>query len=287
MIEKGDKSRGIVFVCVGHPYYSRFAYNALATIKAIEPDFPVALLYNGAAINHLAADQLELFDYIIPIDESIKANTMCKLHATEYTPFDKTLLIDADTLWLATFTPSDFFREVKDLHFASITEGKETDINKAYFFWADTGEIRQKYDIKAEIHQWRSEVMYFDSEGAQVLRRALEICSDPKLDSVSNFGHAVPDELGINIATAEMGIVPHKYKWQPSYWPNMTGGVIKWGKQLHDNHYLISFGSNTASGTLKKTYSDITQAAFFKLKKRNIFPLIEKKSFLPTIRNKM
>lgn len=279
--------KGICIVVTGHSYYGRMAYNLCATIKASEPNFLVALLHNGPSINHLSADQLDLFDFIIPIDDNIPANTMCKLYVTKYTPFDKTLLIDADTLWLSKFTPSDFFHEVRDQHFASITEGKESDVNKNYFFWADPGEIRQKYEIKAEIHQWRSEVMYFDSEGAKVIERALEICLKPGLNSVSHFAHAIPDELGINIATAEMGIVPHQYKWQPSYWSNMTGGIIKWGKQLHDHHYLISFGSNSANPQLKKTYADITQAAFLKLKRRNIFPLFEKKSFLPEIRKVM
>lgn len=278
--------KGIVIVCCGHAYYGRFAYNLLITIKAME-DFPVCVMYNGPALNHLSAQQLDLFDYIIQIDESIGANTMCKLHAPKFTPFEKTLLLDADTLWLPKKLPSELFSEVEGLHFASITEGKESDPNKNYFFWADTGEIRQKYEIKSEIHQWRSEVVYFDAEGANVLIRALEICKDHKLNSVSNFAHAVPDELGINIATAEMGILPHKYKWQPSFWPNMTGGIFKSDNELYNNYYLISFGSNTASGTLKKVYGNITQVAFNKMKKQNVFPLIEKKSFLPQVRNKM
>lgn len=281
-----NMEKGIVIVVCGHSYYGRFAYNLAVTIKAVE-NFPIAVLYNGAALNHLSEEQLGMFDYIIKIDDSVAANTTCKLYAPQYTPFEKTLLLDADTLWLPNRSPSDLFNEVKDFHFASITEGKESDVNPNYFFWADTGEIRQKYQIKSEIHQWRSEVVYFDAEGAEVINRALEICLNHGLNSVSNFAHAVPDELGINIAAAEMGVLPHQYKWQPSYWPNMTGGIIKWGKALHDNHYLISFGSNTASGQLKKTYSDITQVAFYKLGKQNVFPLIEKKSFLPTIRNKM
>lgn len=278
--------KGILIVACGHSYYGRFAYNLLVTIKSVEKDMPVCILYNGAAISHLSEQQLDLFDYIIKIDDGIKANTMCKLHAPEYTPFEKTLLLDADTLWLER-TPSELFKEVENEHFASITEGKESEPNTSYFFWADTGEIRQQYECKSEIHQWRSEVMYFDAEGAEVLRRALRICETHQLKSASNFAHACPDELGINIATAEMGILPHRYKWQPSYWPNMTGGIVKWGKELHENHYLISFGSNTASGTLKKVYGQITGAAFNKMRLQNVFPLIEKKLFLPQIRNKM
>jgi hypothetical protein len=278
--------KGICIVVSGHAYYGRFAYNLCASIKAIE-NFPVCLIYNGNVLAHLSADKLELFDYIVQMDSSISATQMCKLYVTEYTPFEQTLLLDADMLWLPKRKPSELFEEVEGQHFASITEGKETDVNKAYFFWADPGEIKTKYKCESEIHQWRSEVVYFDDEGAKVLRRALEICKKPGLDSVKNFAHSVPDELGINIATAEMGIVPHKYKWQPSYWPNMTGGIVKWGNDLHSNYYLISFGSNSANGTLKRIYGQLTQSAFNKIKRQNIFPLIEKKSFLPTIRNKM
>lgn len=278
--------KGIVIVVCGHAYYGRFAFNLAVTIKAIE-DFPICVLYNGTALSHLGAHQLDVFDYIEKIDDNIKANTMCKLHAYKYTPFEQTLVLDADTLWLQKRTPSELFAEVEGENFASITEGKESDVNKNYFFWADPGEIKQQYNCKAEIHQWRSEVMYFNEEGKAVLKRALEICDTHKLKSAANFAHACPDELGINIATAEMGIAPHKYKWQPSYWPNMSGGIFRNMRDIEDKHYIVSFGSNTASGTLKSTYGHISSFAFMKMKRQNVFPLIEKRLFLPNIRNVM
>lgn len=279
-------NRGILIIVTGHAYYGRFAYNLAASIKAVE-DFPVAIAYNGAVLTHLSEYQLDIFDDIIHIDESIKANTMCKLYAAQYTPFDQTLLLDADMLWLQGRKPTDLFNEVKDEHFMCITEGKESNPNPNYFFWADTGEMKQKYDIKAEIYQTRSEVVYFDKIGSEIVKRALEICTTHSLASVSNFAHATPDELGYNIALAEKGITLSKYKWQPSYWPNMTGGIVRWGKDLIDNHYIMSFGSNTVSGDLKRAYAQMTDVIFMKIKKQNVFPMFQKKDFLPNIRNKM
>lgn len=270
---------GIVIVATGHPYYGRFAWNLAVSIKAVE-DFPIAILYNGRALNHLSEEQLTVFDDIIELDNSIPANQASKLYAGQFSPFDNTLLLDADTLWLPKKRPSDFFTEVSGVDFTGITEGNDKNPARDYFFWADVEEIRKVYGIMGDIYQWRTEVVYFNKSGRKIINRAMEITENPRLTTVKEFAYAVPDELGINIATAEAGIKPHVYKWQPSYWHLMHGNVIPAATILYENHYLISFGSNQASGTIKKYYGQLMQAACNKLQFQNVFPLESKRNFL-------
>lgn len=285
--ECGASEKGIVITTTGHPYYARMAFNLAASIKAAQPDFPIAILHNGRALSHLGPHQLDIFDYIIEIDEGIPAAQIAKLYAAFYTPFEKTLLLDADMLWLPVKTPDQLFAEVAACDFTGITEGKEGDASSKYYFWADTAEIRAKYDIKTDIYQWRSEVMYFNVEGREIIKRALAITENPNLNSIKMFAHTVPDELGINIAAAEAGVHPHVYRWQPSFWHLMNRNVIPKPADLYNQYYLISFGSNYASGTIKQFYNQLVQAACYKLARQHVFSLESKKSFLPLVRDKM
>lgn len=270
---------GIIIVATGHPYYGRWAYNLALSIKAVEK-FPVAVLYNGRALNHLSEDQLSFFDYIIELPDDIPANQSSKLYAGEYSPFDNTLLLDADMLWLPKKKPSELFALLQDVDFTGITEGKDNDPAKDYFFWADVGEIREVHEVTADIYQWRTEVVYFNKTGRKIINDALEITKNPRLKTVKQFAYAVPDELGVNVAAAKAGISPHKYKWQPSYWHLMHGNVFPEPAKLHEEYYLISFGSNNVSGTTKKVYDNYMKAYCQKVGMQHIFPMESKRLFL-------
>lgn len=272
-------TNGILIVATGHPYYGRFAYNLAVSIRAVER-FPIALLYNDRALNHLSEYQLSLFDHLIELPVEVTANQCSKLYAGEYSPFDNTLLLDADMLWLPNKKPSELFDTLKDVDFTGITEGNDKEPAKNYFFWADVAEIKQVYSIPGDIYQWRTEVVYFNKTGRKMINRALEITKNPRLTTIKQFAYAVPDELGVNIATAEANIKPHAYKWQPSYWHLMHGNIIPSPAELYGNYYLISFGSNNASGTIKKVYDQLMKTYCNKLQIQHVFPLESKRLFL-------
>lgn len=271
--------KGIVIVATGHPNYGRLAYNLAVSIKSVE-DFPIAILYNDRALTHIGDHQIDVFDHVIKMDDNITANQGSKLYAAEYSPFKRTLLLDADMLWLPVKKPSELFICLENVEFTGITEGNDKDPAKNYFFWADVTEIREVYKIEGDIYQWRTEVVYFNEAGRDILRKALEITKNPNLKSVKLFAYAVPDELGVNIAAAISGIKPHIYKWQPSYWHLMNGNIIPQPSKLYENHYLISFGSNNASGTIKKFYDTIMKAACYKMELQHVFPLKSKREYL-------
>lgn len=270
---------GIIIVATGHPYYGRWAYNLALSIKAVEK-FPIAVLYNGKALNHLSEEQLSFFDHIIELPDDIPANQSSKLYTGQFSPFDNTLLLDADMLWLPNKKPSELFALLKGVDFTGITEGRDNDPARDYFFWADVGEIRDVYGITNDIYQWRTEVVYFSMEGRNIINDALEITKNPRLKTVKQFAYAVPDELGVNVAAAKAGIAPHQYKWQPSYWHLMHRNVIPEPSKLHEEYYLISFGSNVASGTIKKVYDQYMRAYCMMVGMQHVFPMESKRLFL-------
>lgn len=275
--------KGFCVFCCGHPLYGRAAYNLAMSLKALG-DVQVCVLFNGRGLNHISEDQLEFFDHVIKLPDEIPANTLCKLYVNEYTPFKKTILLDADMLWLPFKDPNEIFKQLEHCHFSGITEGKEDDLTSGhhpYYFWADVSEIKEQYTLKGMLYQWRSEFIYFDQEGGAIIDRAHEIVKTHKLKSIKNFAHNIPDELGINIATAEAGIIPHKFRWIPAYWPHMHGNRIPALRDLKDKYYLMSFGSHSSSNTLKGVYDIIMKHACNKFKKQHIFRLMDKKYNIP------
>lgn len=276
--------RGILIIVNGHPYYGRQAYNLAVTIKANQ-EIPIAVAFGGTALNHLSEKQMEIFDHIIELPADAPKNSGVKLSAYDVTPFKETLVLDADMLWLPNKNPSELFEEVKDAEFTAITEGYHDGDDKGnpfYFYWADVSEIRKVYKVDGKIFQWRSEVMYFKKTPrvAKMFKEAKKIFANPRLTSVKQYAGGVPDELAINIAAAIHGFEPHEEKWQPAFWWKLNRSIVPDFPTLY-GYYLASFGSNTATQTIKKLYDRIMKAASYKKGHQHVFPLMSKRDYLP------
>lgn len=285
------KEKGILLLCFGHAYFGRLAYNLCATIKAVE-DIPVAVVHGGKALSHLSETQLAIFDHVIQLPEHIGnvGGFAPKLYLNELTPFEETLFLDVDMLWLPYRKPSELFEALKDVEYTGITEGWcdiETlncdNINKAYYFWADLNEIKTVYKLKeGKIYQWRSEVVYFKKTARveKFFKKAQAIYANPKLKTVKKFGTHIPDELAINIAAAIVGIEPHKEKWTPAFWYSLNRDRVPGMTEL-SRWFLVSFGGKDAMGAIKKLYDSVASQAFKKIGRQHLFSLHSKSSYLP------
>ena len=273
--------KGIVIVVTGHPYYGRFAYNLAVSIKACE-DFPIALLFTRSAITHLSEQQLNVFDKFVELPADAPKNTSCKMLAGKYSPWDDTILIDADTIWLPYKKPSQMFEEVEKYgqSIFGIIEGSEVAPHKNYPLWADADEIKSKYSLTVMLYQWRTEVLYFKKSHADVLNSAYGICQNPNLKSMKEFGGAAPDELGMNISAAMHGVIPPVIGWKASYWHLMHGHYIPPNEELYNSYYLLSMGSNFNDTGIKKIYNTLMGHYCMKMKTNYIFEIQSKRNFL-------
>ena len=267
---------GIILIATGHPNYGKLAYNLALTIKTAGENTPVAIVHTG--LEHLTESQKAIFDYLIPLPENFRDGFGAKLHLDELTPFDKTLFLDADMLWLGR-KPSQLFAELDGTGFTSITEGHSEAINYKYYFWAEPQEIKDAYKVD-KVWQIRSEVMYFE-RGTKVFSKARSLKPETKLKTIRKFGEAIPDELYFNIATALFKIDPHMPSWMPAYWARLHGEIMPPLKDLHNDYYLLSFGSNQASSIMRKTYDNVMQVAAYKLGLPYLFKLKSKREWAP------
>lgn len=272
--------KGILIYALGHPFYGRFAFNLAVTIKAVE-NIAIAVVHDNTSLSHLDDSQIAVFDSLIHTD--MKAGCGSKLYCYDQSPFEKTLVLDADMVWLPQHLPSELFRELDGIEFTGITEGSSEKPAPHYFFWAHEQEIRDKYGITGVIHQWRTEVMYFErSEKVRdMFSMALDIYKDHGLSSVKSFAEGIPDELAINIAAAKFELEPHKLNWQPSYWPQLHQNQIPEPGTLYREYYLLSAGGNMNTENTKRVYNNIVKAQSPKIGLSFAFGLQSKHSFLP------
>lgn len=267
--------RGIILIATGHANYGNMAYNLALTIKAVE-HIPIALIYSGPALGHLNENQKEIFDFIIELPAQFRQGFGTKLHLDQLTPFEKTLFLDVDMLWLQR-KPSELFDSLSGTSFTCITEGSSDAVNNQYYFWADLKEIQTAYNVE-KVWQIRSEVLYFE-KGCKVFKKARDLKPENKLKTIRKFGDKIPDELYFNIALAVMGIDPHKANWMPAYWSRLHGEIMPKLSSLINDYYLLSFGSNVASPVMKRTYDNVMQLVANKLRLPYLFRLKSKKEW--------
>lgn len=279
---------GILLIATNYPYYGRTAYNLAATIKATEPEMQIAVVHSGRALSHLTPAQLRIFDFLIEADNGDEMSVGMKLEAYELSPFDRTLFIDADNLWLPNKKPSELFAELEGIPFTSITEGYydvdegRHDIRPDYFLWADPVDIIEKYGItKGKIYQWRSEVFYFErSERVEAFfKTARAVFANPQVNIVK-FAGTVPDELAFNIAANIHGIEPHVYKWNPTYWDKSNQQKLSSLGYINTKYWILSTGGNYQSEGLKKIYTTLVSAACKKLGVQHLFQLQPKRKVM-------
>lgn len=268
-------NKGIILIATGHPYYGRMAYNLALSIKACE-GVPVAVVHDEGALKHLNDKQREVFDHLIPLPGNYRNGIQAKLHLDELTPFDHTLYLDVDMVWIGKRSPSQLFKSMEGVPFAAIYEGDSDKPNNKYYFWADSEEIKKAYGVD-KVPQLRSEVIYFES--AEVFQKARSLKPQTMLNSIRMFGNVIPDELYFNIATAVLGI--ELKAWMPAYWPRMHNEKMPTPSMLAQGYYLLSAGSNYVSPVIKNTYDRYMIHAANKTGVTHLFPIRSKKEWLP------
>lgn len=269
---------GIIIFAIGHPYFGRYAYNLAITIKAVE-NIPIAVVHDSGSLNHLSESQKVVFDHFILTD--LKPGCGVKLRAYELSPFENTLLLDADMIWLPRHKPSELFEQLKETRFTGITEGSTDNPSNHYFFWAHVEEIREKFKVK-KIYQWRTEVLYFEKDGTveAMFKQACDIHNDHGLSYVKEFAGGIPDEVAINISAAVHDLQPHMERWQPSYWAQLFRNTVPDPLTLYREYYLLSCGGNHTTENVKLVYNNIVKAQAPKIGLSHSFPVQSKHSFL-------
>jgi len=269
-----SKTKGILIMAYGHPYYGMYAANLAASIKFSCPDIKIALLHDNIAIGHFRDVHYKLFSelHIIP-NECFYSNGVyqpykAKLYAYSLTPFDETLFIDADVIMFPKGrNVNDIFNELQDVNF-TIQNRSDYDVSTDTQpdMWANLQEIKKEYSVTGGTFYYiSSEFIYFKKtkENKKLFNDALKIYDNMKVN-YKRFGGGIPDELPLSIAMLLNGLAPHEKGYRPIYWESAEkksyNTIQLYGSQRTENYIGYSAGGHIAANNrMKDVYNQLAQ----------------------------
>lgn len=275
---------GIILLALGSQFYGDMAFNLLLSIKNVSPNIPVKLWWSGNAICNIPTDRLARFDqhemlpdYIINHEGKTKY-FRAKTFLYDLSPFDNTLYLDVDGLWLHK-PVEEIFTMLKDVDFTIANRGGEEIKDHTKWLWGHPKEFKEKYG--SWLPNYHSEFVWFKkSERAQKYFDVVkEVYDNPPIAS-KPFAGGLADEYAYVIASVVTGIQPHKVPFIPTYWQFVDRKRGTGMKYITENHYYYSMGGNVHSSRMKMDYDRIamSNAAMAKIY-GGVYQLRNKRSF--------
>jgi hypothetical protein len=280
--KKEVMQRGIVIIATKSPIYGKMAYNLALTIKATGSKIPVALIHDKEAIDHLKIEHLNLFDQLIPSEWNWNK---IRFNIDKLTPFDHTMQLDADMLWLWK-DPAEVFELAGDSELLVTNEGVhdlstgEEKMTGNYGWLADFQETVNAYKLKGNIYMMRWELLLFRNTDKvrKMLAKAEQIWNKPKVEGVWKFEGRAADEFAFYVACCHYGMDQVLAPFIPAYWCRKEWNPTV--AEIDKKYHAISFGGNTASKQYQKIYDIILQVACNKIGLPYSFRLQSKRTHL-------
>lgn len=285
------KKQGILLIAAGHPYYGNYAYQLALSLKANSNDIPVSIVYEGNGISHLGVTKLAIFDQIIEAKPQhytskslgIKDIFKLKTNIYELSPYEETLYLDVDMIWLPRKRVESLFAELNAVDFTMSNRGAMAiDIaNEGFVQWASVADIRDAYGFKDEtIYHLSSEFIYFKkSKDVKGLFDKVKKAFDYPKVNYKIFGQNQPDELSFIIATMQTKMYPHTAPFLPAYWEPFNKMNMK-PADMYQQYYLCSFGGSIYSNGVRDFYNNLAKS-YTNAAGEYFFPLTDKNKFLP------
>jgi hypothetical protein len=270
--------KGILIIAAGHHYYGKMAATLAATIKATGTAIPIHLAYSTSALTHLTDGELALFDSRaeIPAKYLEPAIIRVKLFINKLSPFEETLFLDADMVWLQR-KPEEIFETLKEVDITFSNHGVA-----GYSIWADLPDVRAAYELGDKpFYLIHSEFIYFKKTVAvgKFFTLARKINDTLKVKSIV-FAGGIPDELPFSIAACQLDIKPHQNVYHPVWW-RRTWKVSVPAYKLYNDFYALSMGGNYNDSQSILNYDTLSRAAYRKLEvKGSAFTWKKKRNFL-------
>ncbi len=224
-------SKGVLIIAGGHANYGRMAFNLAMSIKQNDDTIPIALAHNGSSITKLYGNMIDVFDQLIQIPTEYYKNGLkddwfkCKTFMYDLSPFEQTVVMDADTLWLPKSKISSVFNELKKVKYTmanrDFLEMKDAPFKENYSMWCNVHEVKAAFRCKDtdKYYSIHSEFVYFTKceSNKKFFDKAKEIFNEPRI-TPRQFATSIPDEYAFAVAQMLTKTYPHKTPYLPGYW---------------------------------------------------------------------
>lgn len=274
---------GVLLIAMGHENYMKMAVNLAASLKVNDPSVNIHLIHDGGWAN-LPMTEQQLFDsecippYNIWHTKEQMDYIKPKTRMYDLSPFDKTLFLDVDMVWMCDRPVSELISQLEGVDFTIMNEGP-----KEMCYWAGPEELRQMVGGDNPLYIYYSELVYFEKtpKAKDYFKKVQKAFDKPKPGTKTFAGSAMPDELAFIIASLQTGIVPHQDNWLPIYWH------FRDKKHRHLQPYQLakifygySIGGNVTPEYAKAHYNNLTAhyASVMGIKKP--YQVRDKKSYI-------
>lgn len=292
------ENAGIFIIALGDPNYGRMAFNLAVSIKAEWPDVKIAVGFNEGSLRDLFRYPVDKYiDRLVQVPDEILMRRghieyqRAKLHILDLSPWESTLYLDADTIWLNNARgPAELMKSLAKVDLAIQNRGfidlaKPLSMVDSYKYstWAKTQEIKKAYNItKGKYYLLFSEMMWIRNtpENHALFFKAREIY-DNLLVEYLEFNGGVPDELPLAIAIAIAGR-QIKSELTPVYWEaSQKRNLTKKPEELKSEFYALSIGGKRVSRPVEDYYNHLASYAFQREGLQYPYTYIDKRKFLP------
>lgn len=289
-------SKGIIIIALGHPNYGKMAAALAATIRCMNKGLSITLLTNEGGARHLTIPEKSLFDAIEMPHPDYYTNEKGefsplkpRVYLNELSPYDQTLSLDADNLWIQGNDPGKVIDELLGKPFTISNTGhtitdEAADPEKSQ--WGNIQEISQAYQIQnRKFYKVYAEWFYFEKNqfSRAFFNTAQKVFTEPaKCPTIRFIGQPITEELAFCIAMATHGLYPHIEPYLPTYWyyrePEKSGSLPF---ELKEKYFTYSLGGNVTPDWHVNVYNNLAAYAYQKLGLRYPYRWKNKKDFIP------
>lgn len=251
---------GVAIIALGNKVYGQYAFNLALSIKWND-NAPIAVIHDNTSLESLSHEQLAYFDHLIECKEDFKGEYQkCKFLLHKLSPFNRTLYIDADSLWCPHHTLDPFLTHdiplqnnfaISTCGYYNIKEDKST--SDKYMYWGSPYETAKYFNIiEGKMPKTFAGFFIFDKCEAvdRVFERALEVYESNA--PCSEWNNGKPDEYCFNVALIDY---PLDYDWCPQYFDHFIG--FKTHHQIKKEFCSFGMAGHKSHQYIKDLYNSL------------------------------
>jgi hypothetical protein len=268
--------RGILLIGVGawgDGFYYNLSYNMALSIKLSNKDTQIALLTDDVNLKYLTDEQKKVFDKVIYVGQDLymedyKLNPfLLKTKIYDLTPFDETLYVDSDGLFVGDKSINDLFEQLSTIDFQihEVRRYTKEQASESGMIWTKPKEnepnlfcqLWEKYNLGEAIYaEYNSSFIWFKKSDANKIYfdKVKENYFDRRLEWKA-IGTNYPDEMTWNITTAQLKHYGPIQDYKPCYFEWEHGS--KELEYIKSNCYFMMMAGGYQIGKLITYYDNL------------------------------
>lgn len=270
-----QKPRGILIFATGQDYYATMAVKLACSIRVAESSMPITLIVDSNSYNWAVRKYSHLFDNVLMCPKDYlyvgdqRTDTKAKCFEDIISPYDETIVIDADSLWLAKKKPSELFEKFKQVDFfqysRKITDLSQEDVDaNSGSYWAKVSDIKKAFNLSSgKFYNCSGEFRYFKKTevSKRIYDAVREIIDNPKVEVREFLGSKFNEELSFNIAITTTGYEMPMTDFKPVHWfgNENTNNNLNF-VELSEKYFILSVGGNQTIPNIKREYEYLCKA---------------------------